>query len=93
MVAMAGTPDSMRQRPVRVLVIDDSALVRKLMSELLACDPGIEVVGTAADPFIVIKTIGLVNRDVIEDNLESALSANEIAALNGAPSRIVLTLT
>lgn len=46
-----------------------------------------------ADPFVVIKTIGLVNRDIIEDNLESALSANEIAALNTAPSRIVLTLT
>ncbi|TAM03388.1 MAG: chemotaxis response regulator protein-glutamate methylesterase, partial [Rhodanobacter sp.] len=35
---------------VRVLVVDDSALVRKLMSTMLACDPAIEVVGTAADP-------------------------------------------
>ena len=39
----------MGARPVRVLVVDDSALVRALMSELLGDDPGIEVVGTAAD--------------------------------------------
>ena len=42
---------------VRVLVVDDSALVRKLMSTMLACDPAIEVVGTAADPLIAREKI------------------------------------
>ena len=70
MAAMAGTPDSMRQRPVRVLVIDDSALVRKLMSELLACDPGIEVVGTAADPFIAREKIKQLAPDVLTLDIE-----------------------
>ena len=37
-------------RRVRVLVVDDSALVRKSISDCLAADPGIEVVGTAYDP-------------------------------------------
>ena len=34
---------------IRVLVVDDSALVRKLITEAVSKDPGIEVVGTAMD--------------------------------------------
>lgn len=56
-------------------------------------DGNTALAGVTADPFVVVYTIGMVNRDVIEDNLESAMSANEIAALDTAPSRIVLTLT
>ena len=41
----------MDARPVKVLVIDDSALMRKLLRALLERDGGIEVVGTAQDPF------------------------------------------
>ena len=38
------------QRPgrVRVLIVDDSALVRQVLTELLSADPGIEVVGSHA---------------------------------------------
>ena len=35
--------------PVRVLVVDDSATVRSVLARRLRQDPGIEVVGTAAD--------------------------------------------
>lgn len=38
-------------KPVRVLVVDDSALVRQTLSEILAGDERIEVMGTAGDPF------------------------------------------
>jgi len=34
---------------VKVLIVDDSALIRKLLTEILAGDPPIEVVGTVAD--------------------------------------------
>lgn len=54
---------------------------------------GTTLSGVTNDPFVVIYTIGMVNRDIIEDNLGRALTANEIAALNTAPSRIVLSLT
>ena len=37
---------------IRVLVIDDSAMVRKVMSQVLSRDPEIDVVGTAPDPFV-----------------------------------------
>lgn len=55
---------------VRVLVVDDSALVRKLMSTMLACDPAIEVVGTAADPFIAREKIKQLNPDVLTLDVE-----------------------
>ncbi len=32
---------------IRVLIVDDSALMRRLLSDLLSSDPGIEVIGTA----------------------------------------------
>lgn len=57
-------------RPVRVLVVDDSALIRQLMTELLSQDPGIEVVGTAADPFIARDKIKQLNPDVITLDVE-----------------------
>jgi len=55
---------------VRVLVIDDSALVRKLMTAMLACDPEIEVVGTAADPLIAREKIKQLNPDVLTLDVE-----------------------
>src|SRR5690348_13158586 len=55
---------------VRVLGVDDSALVRKLMSTMLACDPGIEVVGTAADPLIAREKIKQLAPDVITLDVE-----------------------
>ncbi len=37
--------------PIRVLIIDDSALVRNILTAGLSADPGIEVVGSASDPY------------------------------------------
>ncbi|MGN2242702.1 chemotaxis response regulator protein-glutamate methylesterase [Frateuria sp. GZRR33] len=55
---------------VRVLVVDDSALVRKLLSTMLASDPQIEVVGTAADPLIARDKIKQLNPDVLTLDVE-----------------------
>ena len=57
-------------RPVRVLVVDDSALIRKLLGELLSQDPGIVVVGTASDPFIAREKIKQLNPDVLTLDVE-----------------------
>ena len=40
--------------PIRVLVVDDSAVVRQVVSEILSAAPGIEVVGTASDPLFAM---------------------------------------
>ena len=55
---------------VRVLVIDDSALVRQVLTELLSADPGIEVVGTAADPLIAREKIKQLEPDVLTLDVE-----------------------
>ncbi len=60
----------MGRRPVRVLVVDDSALVRALMTELLGADPGIEVVGTASDPYIAREKIKQLTPDVLTLDIE-----------------------
>ncbi|MHB8912087.1 MAG: chemotaxis protein CheB, partial [Lysobacter sp.] len=60
----------MAMRPVRVLVVDDSALIRQLMTQLLGADPGIVVVGTAADPYIARDKIKLLAPDVLTLDIE-----------------------
>ena len=56
--------------PIKVLVIDDSALVRSTMQQLLDSDPGIEVIGTASDPFVAAKRLAQVIPDVITLDVE-----------------------
>ena len=60
----------MLARPIRVLVVDDSAVVRKLVSDALKSDPDIEVVGTAADPYVARDKIKELNPDVLTLDLE-----------------------
>ncbi|NVP58389.1 chemotaxis response regulator protein-glutamate methylesterase [Rhizobium sp. DBTS2] len=57
-------------RKVRVLVIDDSASVRQTLTSVLQSDPGIEVIGTASDPFIAAKRIQEEIPDVITLDVE-----------------------
>lgn len=55
---------------IRVLVVDDSALVRKLLTEMLSSDPGIEVVDTAQDPLVAREKIKQLNPDVLTLDVE-----------------------
>lgn len=57
-------------KQIRVLVIDDSALVREILSAGLAMDPEIEVVGTAANPFIARDKIIDLHPDVLTLDVE-----------------------
>jgi two-component system chemotaxis response regulator CheB len=57
-------------RKIRVLIVDDSAIVRKLASDALNADPEIEVVGTAGDPFIARDKILELEPDVITLDIE-----------------------
>ncbi|MDD4836957.1 MAG: chemotaxis response regulator protein-glutamate methylesterase [Dethiosulfovibrio sp.] len=56
--------------PIKVLIIDDSALVRKIFTEELSRDPEIEVVGTAPDPFIGRDKIVQLQPDVVVLDVE-----------------------
>jgi two-component system, chemotaxis family, protein-glutamate methylesterase/glutaminase len=55
---------------IRVLVVDDSAVVRKLVTDALALDPAIEVVGTAIDPLIARTKIEQLKPHVITLDIE-----------------------
>ena len=55
---------------IKVLVVDDSAVVRKLLTEILQSDNEIEVVGTASDPFIARNKIKELNPDVLTLDIE-----------------------
>jgi two-component system, chemotaxis family, protein-glutamate methylesterase/glutaminase len=60
----------MSLRKIRVLIIDDSAVIRKVVSEALAADPEIEVVGTAIDPYIARDKIMKLKPDVLTLDIE-----------------------
>lgn len=57
-------------KKIKVLVVDDSAVVRQTLSQILSSDSGIEVVGTAADPFIAAEKMRLIAPDVIMLDIE-----------------------
>jgi two-component system chemotaxis response regulator CheB len=57
-------------KPVRVLVVDDSALMRKLIPQILQQDSSIEVVGTAMDGAFGLKKIEELKPDVVTLDLE-----------------------
>lgn len=60
----------MSKPKIRVLVVDDSALIRKLLPEMLQQDESIEVVGTANDPIMARQKIKELNPDVLTLDVE-----------------------
>jgi two-component system, chemotaxis family, protein-glutamate methylesterase/glutaminase len=60
----------MLQERVRVLIVDDSASVRQILSAILNEDPAIEVMGTAADPFAAARRLEKELPDVIVLDIE-----------------------
>jgi two-component system chemotaxis response regulator CheB len=57
-------------KKIRVLIVDDSAIVRKIFSEELSKYPDIEIVGTAPDPFVARDKIVALKPDVITLDVE-----------------------
>lgn len=55
---------------IRVLIVDDSALMRQVLTEILSHDPEIEVVGAAADPFVAREKILRLKPDVLTLDVE-----------------------
>ena len=57
-------------RKIRVLIVDDSAVVRQTMAEILSSDPNIEIMATAADPLIAAERMKDEVPDVITLDVE-----------------------
>lgn len=87
-----------RAEPIRVLVVDDSALMRKLITDMLRSAPGIEIAGTARDGAEAIELAARLRPDVITLDVEmpgkSGLEAlPEILEVCPVPVVMVSSLT
>ncbi len=56
--------------PIRILVVDDSVVIRKLLTDTLSGEPALEVVGTASDGRIALAKIPLLKPDLITLDIE-----------------------
>jgi two-component system chemotaxis response regulator CheB len=56
--------------PIKVLIVDDSALMRQLLTKILSSDPEFEVVGTAGDPYVARDKIKALAPDVLTLDIE-----------------------
>ncbi len=70
MSLLASHPPVLKRTPIRVLVVDDSAVVRQLLCRELAKDKGIEVVGVAPDPYVARDKIVELEPDVLTLDVE-----------------------
>jgi two-component system chemotaxis response regulator CheB len=82
----------------RVLIVDDSALMRQLLTALLSEDPEIEVVDAAPDPLVAREMIKALNPDVITLDVEmprmdGLTFLRKIMALRPMPVLMISTLT
>ncbi len=84
--------------PIKVLIVDDSALVRKMLNEMLSSDPNIEVVGTAQDPYDAREKIKQLHPDVLTLDVEmpkmdGVTFLKNLMRLHPLPVVMVSTLT
>jgi len=88
----------MTESRIRVLVVDDSSFMRKILSDILGTDPRIEVAGTARDGDDALKKIAELSPDVVTLDVEmprrDGLSTlEEIMKRNPLPVIMVSSLT
>lgn len=83
---------------IKVLIVDDSALVRQMLEDMLSSDSDIEVIGTAFDPFDAREKIKLLHPDVLTLDVEmpkmdGVTFLKNLMRLHPIPVVMVSTLT
>src|ERR1044071_5837569 len=86
------------QEKIKVIVADDSALMRKLIPELLKTDSQIEVVATAMDGLLALKKIeqyqpDVITLDIMMPNMDGLTALRHIVTQYHIPVIIVSSLT
>jgi two-component system chemotaxis response regulator CheB len=84
-----------RSEPVRVLVVDDSALMRKLLADILRMSPEVDVVGSARDGREAIELAGKLKPDVItlDDEMPGMSGIETLPALFAAHHAAVVMVS
>ena len=85
-------------KKIKVLVVDDSAVVRQSLSAILEADPEIEVMGTAADPIIAVKKImrevpDVITLDIEMPRMDGLTFLRKIMAQRPIPVVVISSLT
>jgi two-component system chemotaxis response regulator CheB len=83
---------------IKVLIVDDSAVVRQALSTILQTDPDIEVISTAPDPFIAVQKISqqvpdVITLDVEMPRMDGITFLRKIMSQHPIPVVIVSSLT
>ncbi|MBI1423013.1 MAG: chemotaxis-specific protein-glutamate methyltransferase CheB [Gammaproteobacteria bacterium] len=82
----------------KVLIVDDSALVRQMLTEMISQDPQLEVVGVAQDPYVAREKIKKLNPDVLTldvemPHMDGITFLRNVMRLRPMPVVMVSTLT
>ena len=83
---------------VKVLIVDDSAMVRQALQDILSSDPHIDVIATAADPYVAAKKISeevpdVITLDVEMPRMDGITFLQKIMSQHPIPVVICSTLT
>jgi len=85
-------------RRIRVLIVDDSAVVRNVLKDILESDPEIEVLGTASDPYVAVGKIreevpDVITLDVEMPRMDGLTFLDKLMSQHPIPVVICSTLT
>lgn len=85
-------------KKTKVLIVDDSALVRLTLEEILSSDPAIEITGTASDPYIAVNKIqentpDVITLDIEMPKMDGLTFLKKIMSQHPIPVVIISTLT
>lgn len=85
-------------KKIRVLIVDDSALVRQTLTEVIASDPELEVMGTASDPYVAARRIAnevpdVITLDVEMPRMDGLTFLRKIMSQHPIPVVIISSLT
>lgn len=86
------------RKKIRVLVVDDSPVVRQTLTEIFNSDPEIEVMGTASDPYVAVRRIkdelpDVVSLDIEMPRMDGLTFLRKVMAQHPLPVVMISTLT